>query len=116
MRHDHYILNGRELVPATLMGWATWFETANRHIGDTRVKGARVSTVFLGIDHAMGGPPQLFETMIFRGHRDVFQDRYATWDQAHTIHKIIVRSLRMSKRQLKTQSRTRRVTRIWEHR
>jgi len=42
-----------------------------------------VSTVFLAIDHSYGGgPPILFETMIFGGERDGYQDRYATWEEA----------------------------------
>ena len=51
-----------------------------------------VSTVFLGIDHAfMGGPPQLFETMIFRkgkaGEADGQEQwRWHTWEEAETAH------------------------------
>ena len=46
-----------------------------------------VSTVFLGLDHAFdGGTPLLFETMIFGGEHDEYQERYATWDEAEAGH------------------------------
>ena len=46
-----------------------------------------ISTVFLVIDHSFGGgPPILFETMIFGGDHDGYQDRYATWEEAEEGH------------------------------
>ena len=57
---------------------------ARAHIGDVRV-----STVFLGIDHSFWeGPPLLFETMIFGGEHDHFQDRCSTWKQAEHMHEV----------------------------
>jgi hypothetical protein len=50
------------------MRWATWFEAADRHVRDSFQGDVRVSTVFLGLDHSVYGPPQLFETMVFVGH------------------------------------------------
>lgn len=48
----------------------------------------KVSTVFLGIDHAYDeGPPMLFETMIFGGEHDDYCDRCETWEQAEAMHK-----------------------------
>ena len=48
----------------------------------------RVSTVFLGIDYGFGaGEPVLFETMIFGGKHDGFQNRYLTWKEAEKGHK-----------------------------
>ncbi len=48
----------------------------------------RVSTVFLALDHqhTPGGPPLLFETMIFGGEHDMWQDRYSTWVEAQEGH------------------------------
>lgn len=47
-----------------------------------------VSTVFLSIDHAYdGGLPVLFETMIFGGEHDEYQERYHTWEEAEYGHK-----------------------------
>lgn len=46
-----------------------------------------VSTVFLGLDHNWGiGPPLLFETMIFGGVHDEYQERYSIWDEAEAGH------------------------------
>lgn len=86
---DKYILDGKVAVPCNaLLAWGAWFETASRHVADTRKDGVRVSTVFLGLDHSFGGSvPLLFETMIFGGEHDQFQERYSTWDEAETGHK-----------------------------
>ena len=47
----------------------------------------QISTVFLGLDHAFGsGPPILWETMIFGGLLDEFQERYATKAEALAGH------------------------------
>jgi hypothetical protein len=59
----------------------------NRHIGDDEKDGVRVSTVFLGIDHGFGDRPLWFETMIFGGPHDEYQERYETYEQAEEGHK-----------------------------
>jgi hypothetical protein len=51
----------------------------------------KISTVFLGVDHAFGdGPPMLFETMIFGLPTDEtegeYQDRCTTRDEALVMH------------------------------
>lgn len=49
--------------------------------------GVRVSTVWLGIDHSHGeGPPLIFETMIFGGPHDGYQERYSTEAEARAGH------------------------------
>lgn len=48
-----------------------------------------VSTVFLSFDHAFGdSKPVLFETMIFGGEHDQYQERYYTYDEAVEGHKL----------------------------
>lgn len=86
---DKYILdkNGNPQPCSDLMEWATWFEAGNRRIGNDTIliddEEVRVSTVFLGIDHSLGGSePELFETMIFGGKHDQYQERYATREEA----------------------------------
>jgi hypothetical protein len=51
-----------------------------------------VSTVFLGFDHRLigAGEPILFETMIFGGDHDCYQERYETEAQAVAGHRRIV--------------------------
>jgi hypothetical protein len=71
-----------------LLTWARWLETADRIVAKTNIGPLRVSTVFLGLDHAplQGEPPQLFETMIFDGGEDGYQTRCSTWDEAEKMH------------------------------
>jgi hypothetical protein len=58
-----------------------------RHVGKDEVGEVRVSTVFLGLDHSFsGGPPLLFETMVFGGEHDQAQWRYTTWQEAEIGH------------------------------
>jgi hypothetical protein len=90
---DHYILDGHRAIKTDLMTWASWFENVkDRHVADEKVGDVRVSTVFLGLDHAWGGnePPQIFETMVFGGELDQEMDRYSTWEQAEIGHQNMV--------------------------
>jgi len=84
----HYILQDKKIVPVDLMTWAKWFETADRTVGSSIINGAKISTVFLGIDHSFdGGPPILWETMIFGGDHNQYQDRCSgNWEQAEAMH------------------------------
>ena len=90
-----YILDGKKaILTEDLKEWSGWFETAKRHVGDDTIGEARVSTVFLGLDHNYsGGEPLLFETMIFGGKYHEFQKRYSTYEEAELGHKIIVKVL-----------------------
>jgi len=84
-----YILRDREPVAVDLLEWARWFDDLkNRVVQLDEIRpGVRVSTVFLGIDHAFGrGRPLLFETMVFGGVHDEYQERYGTWDEAVSGH------------------------------
>jgi hypothetical protein len=48
-----------------------------------------VSTVFLGLDHAWDSDiPVLWETMIFGGEHDQYQDRYTSVEDALEGHKL----------------------------
>jgi hypothetical protein len=84
----YYILDGKTPVPVRCpLEWGRRFETANRHVALDQFHDATVSTVFLGIDHSFGGgPPLLFETMIFGGPHSDFQERYTSWDEAEEGH------------------------------
>lgn len=90
--NDHYILKGKTPVKTDLMTWARSFEaSAGRIVAQTgQGSGGKawVSTVFLGLDHSFGnGKPLLFETMIFGGDHDEYQERYSTWDEAEAGHR-----------------------------
>lgn len=84
-----YILDGHTVVKVnSVVEWARWFESADRHVASTTKNSVMVSTVFIGIDHSFGeGPPMLFETMIFGGEHDQYQDRCSTWEQAEAMHR-----------------------------
>lgn len=81
---DKYILKDRVPVPCDdLLEWGRQFEQEERRVARTEQDEVEVSTVFLGLDHSFGGgPPLLFETMVFGGGRDQEMRRYSTWDQA----------------------------------
>jgi hypothetical protein len=89
---DKYILqeDGTPALEPDLMKWAQWMETTDRHVAQDFLPGkVRVSTVFLGLDHNFcfdGGPPILFETMIFGGQHDMYQYRYFTREEAIAGH------------------------------
>jgi hypothetical protein len=65
-------------------------------VDETEIGAVRISTVFLGLDHnyTRRGPPILFETMIFGGRLDHFQNRCATWAEAEAMHAEAVRLVR----------------------
>jgi len=60
----------------------------DRSILKTKIWDAEVSTVFLGIEHWRDhvGKPILFETMIFWGKEDGYQDRYVSYKEAIEWH------------------------------
>lgn len=68
--HGYYTLNeqGEPVYEPDLMTWARWFEAnfLKRRVAWTEVGPYKVSTVFLGIDHAFGSEvPILWEAMVF---------------------------------------------------
>ena len=61
----------------------------NRIVNKTGIGDVKVSTMFLGINHSLDHEaPILFETMIFGGKQDQYQERYSTWDEAEQGHKL----------------------------
>lgn len=98
----NYILDakGEPVEEPDVLVWAKWFDSDTRdHFASrTWVANAQVSTVFLGLDHAFGeGPPILWETMIFCGERDEYQERYTSKADAIAGHKRIVAELRSAR-------------------
>jgi len=86
---DKYILDEKgNLKAVDLLTWAKWLETANTQIEETNIGKVRVSTVFLGLEHGFkDGKPLIFETMIFGGKYDQYQDRYSSKEEAIIGHK-----------------------------
>jgi hypothetical protein len=116
----HYILDGHTPMAANLEQYLEWVHARNgraQHVAKTDIYPGgpndghiHVSTVFLNIDHGWGGgPPVLFETMIFptgaqweqwnlllpdddlnpNGDATLtdYQDRYTNWEDAEAGHK-----------------------------
>jgi hypothetical protein len=93
---NHYILDadGQPQLEPDLLRWAAWSEGAPRRVARSTVGEAKVSTVFLGVDHAFGsGPPILFQTVIFNGPHDEAQWRYHTRAEAEAGHQAVVDAL-----------------------
>jgi hypothetical protein len=87
---QHYVLDddGQPLPVADFLAWAQWFQKADRVVASDMVGAVHISTVFLGLDHNFhaGGPPVLWETMIFGGPHDLYQRRYISRDEAIAGH------------------------------
>ncbi len=101
---DHYILDGHEVrSPESFEEWLEWSRRARRddlkRVAYDKCDEATVSTVFLSLDHQhlpWGGPPLVFETMVFwHGHElDNECYRYSTWAEAEQGHaKMVARVL-----------------------
>ena len=99
---DKYLLKDGVPVPVNdLMEWAIGFEIEDRRVALTEFGKIRVSTVFLGLDHSFGrGAPILFETMIFGGKEDGYQQRYTSLEESMLGHERAVELARQSNNRL----------------
>lgn len=89
-----YILdrNGQPKESEDPLVWAQQFTTDMRKLKHDHVGKILVSTAFLGLDHNFGGggPPVLFETMVFGGPLDEEQHRYCTREEALAGHVVMM--------------------------
>lgn len=78
------------------MTWAEILKGPDRVVRQDELGEVRVSTVFLGIDHNFWGhgPPLIFETMVFGGPSDQYQQRYSTEAAALAGHDQVVSAVR----------------------
>jgi len=92
----YYRLDGHEVIPATRDEYAAQFEDPDlRRVASDYVGDIHVSTVFLALDHAFGGgPPLVFETMVFGLNNTEYQWRYHTWDEAVAGHARVLSAVR----------------------
>ena len=99
---DLYILdddgNVREATDGLAL--AKWRENANARVALDHVGDVRISTVFLAIDHAyrVGSKPILWETMVFGGDDDEWQQQYSSKADAQAGHDDVVKRLRAGER------------------
>lgn len=91
----NYILkNKKPVLASSIEEWAKGYQK-NRIVKQEKINDVFISTVFLGLDHSWGGgPPILFETIIFEGEHDQYQDRYCTWEEAEIGHEKAVNLVR----------------------
>ena len=92
----HYVLIGQTpVIEPDLLKWAMAFGCFDNQVARTEIGAGVVSTIFLGLDHNwFGGPPLLFETMVFVDEKAVFQKRCSTWMEAEAQHKRVVEEWR----------------------
>lgn len=97
MIHRYYILNDSgKPEPVDLWTLGRWFATHPRQVAHDIVDGSRVSTVFVGFNQQwiVGGPPLIFETLVFGGPLDGEVDRYSTRADALVGHAAMVKRVR----------------------
>lgn len=113
MESGYWILKDKKPVKVdTVEEWGVLFENSDgRRVAQDTIGDYWISTVFLGMDHnfSSSGPPILFETMVFyrrepkphelkeRVGDDVYQNRYATWEEAEAGHKEAVEMVKSGK-------------------
>ena len=93
----NYILKDKQPVfEPDIVKWGMWIsDHENKRVAFDTIEGVEVSTVFLGTDHNFfGKPPILFETMIFGGEHNEYQEIYKTWVGAEAGH---ARAIKMVK-------------------
>lgn len=98
-----YVLdeNGNAVRAKSLLSWGKWMQEhrADCHLAQDQIGEACVSTIFLGLDSFMvlerhlPHVPVLWETMVFGGPYDQFQNRYSSKDDALRGHSKIVQML-----------------------
>lgn len=100
----YYILIDRTPVAVDAKTWANFFESIeNRRVAEDQIGNARVSTVFLGLDHNFGsGDPLLFESMVFGGPLDKEMWRYHTYAEAERGHAEAVTAVRKAAAKIKS--------------
>ena len=84
-------VDNKPVVAASVIEAAEWLDknperkaVKQEHIGDIFI-----STVFLGLDHAWNSDILvLWETMIFGGEHDQYQERYTSYEDALEGHQI----------------------------
>jgi hypothetical protein len=84
--------NNKPIAAASITEAAKWLDEnlERKVVKQDYVDDVWVSTVFLGLDHAWPKDdvtPVLWETMIFGGEHDQYQDRYTSHEDALEGHK-----------------------------
>lgn len=98
MNGFYVLVDGEPVAEPDVLAWAHWFQVSAelRRVARTEVgEEVIISTVFLGLDYSFGGgPPLLYETMVFGGVHDGFQERYASRAEAIAGHAFLLARVR----------------------
>ena len=84
-----YILKYKKPIKATIEEYSKWISKNPKQkvVKQELINDSEVSTVFLGLDHSWeNNVPILWETMIFGGKEDMYQDRYTSYKEALVGH------------------------------
>ena len=79
-------------ILSTIIQYVEWIEKnpERKAVKQEYVGDVRISTVFLGLDHAAEKAPVLWETMIFGGEHDQYMDRYTSYEDAVKGHQTVL--------------------------
>ncbi len=84
-----YILKYKKPIKATIEEYSKWISKNPKQkvVKQELINDSKVSIVFLGLDHSWeNNVPILWETMIFGGKEDMYQDRYTSYKKALVGH------------------------------
>jgi hypothetical protein len=92
-----YILDAQDRPVAvgedeeSIYQWAIWYEDINRIVKQEKAGDFFISTVFLGVDYGLNGPPVLWESIVFRDGQELECDRCSgNREQAEALHEVMV--------------------------
>ena len=88
----YYKLNGKQIVEVSIAEFESKNTTFSKPLFKSKFGEVEVSTIFMAMDHNFdvnSDEPILFETMVFGGEHNDYQERYHTYDRAEEGHKRI---------------------------
>ena len=84
----------KNAIPCSAKEWGDQREIMRRkktkHVNDEMIDGKRISTVWLGLNHAIDDDsikPLIFETMVFNEKDEIYCEQFSTWTEAEEGHK-----------------------------
>lgn len=88
MKTKYYILKNKKVIEVDSAYEWSGSGLSHKRVALSEFGPVCVSTIFTGLDMRCGGEgaPLVFETMIFGGEHDQYQERYATWKEARAGH------------------------------
>lgn len=77
--------------------WSAWFQAADKTVERTVISDIAITTLFMGMTTSYrDGAPLLFETMVFGGEYDGYQEKYSTWSSAVKGHEFACELVKLS--------------------